>query len=56
MMANWLTLVVVGLVIWAFTLAPVFPAGWRTFVQALAGILVAVGVLILVLGLLGVRV
>lgn len=53
-MANWLTLIVVGLLVWAFTLIPVFPPAWRPFAQALAGILIAIGLLLLVLGLLGV--
>lgn len=53
-MANWLVLVVVGFLIYACTLAPVFPPGWRPFAQAVGGILVLVGLLVLVLGLLGV--
>lgn len=53
-MANWLALIIVGLIIYAFTLAPVFPPGWRPFAQALGGILVVVGLLVLVLSILGI--
>lgn len=53
-MANWLLLIIVGCLVYAFTLAPAFPAGWRPFAQAMGGILVAVGLLVLVLGLLGI--
>ena len=53
-MPNWLALIIVGCIVYAFTLIPPFPPGWRPFAQALGGILVAVGLLILVLGLLGI--
>lgn len=55
-MANWLVLIVVGILIYIVTLAPIFPGAWRPVVQALGGVLIVVGVLILVLGLLGVAV
>jgi hypothetical protein len=55
-MANWLILVVVGALLWIATLAPLFPAGWVRVTQAVGGLLIFVGVLILVLGLLGVAV
>lgn len=53
-MTNWLGMIVAGMIVFAFTLIPPFPPGWRPFAQALGGILVAVGLLVLVLGLLGV--
>lgn len=53
-MGNWLGLIVAGLIVWAFTLIPVFPPPWRPFAQALAGILIAIGLLLLVLLLVGV--
>lgn len=53
-MSNWLALIIIGCVVYALTLIPPFPPGWRPFAQALAGILVAVGLLVLVLGVLGI--
>lgn len=55
-MANWLTLIIVGLVVYTITLAPVFPPAWRPLAAGLGGILVVIGILVLVLGLLGVAV
>lgn len=52
-MSNWLLLIVVGLIVYAVTLAPFFPPAWRAVAQALGGILVAVGLVLLVFGLLG---
>lgn len=53
-MPNWLALIIVGVVIYAFAATPVFPAEWSPAARILAGLLVVVGLLILVLGLLGV--
>ena len=53
-MAHWLTLVVVGCLIYCFTLTPIFPAPWSRAAQVLGGLLVIVGLLIVVLGLLGI--
>lgn len=53
-MENWLLLIIVGVILYILTFAPIFPAAWTKVVQMLGGLLVLVGVLILVLGLLGV--
>lgn len=53
-MANWLVLIVVGIIIYISTYAPVFPADWVTITQAIGGVLVLVGVVIFILGLLGI--
>lgn len=55
-MANWIVLVVVGILIYISTYAPVFPSAWETFAQAVGGVLVLVGLVIFVLGLLGIGV
>lgn len=54
MIPRWLMLIIVGVLLYIFTMAPVFPAAWTRVVQALAGLLVIVGVLLLVLIVLGV--
>ena len=55
MTTNWLLLIVVGLVVYAFSRFP--PLGeFRPFAAVLGGILIAVGLLFLVLGLLGIAV
>lgn len=55
-MSNPIVLIVVGLIIWAVSLAPFVPPAWRPFVQAIGGILAVVGLILLVLILLGVSV
>jgi hypothetical protein len=55
-MASWLALIVVGLIVYCITLAPVFPPAWKPLVQALGGILIVVGLVILVLLALGIEV
>lgn len=54
-MPQWALLVIVGLILFAVTYAPIFPAAWSRFVQALGGILLVVGLVLFVLGVLGVR-
>ena len=53
-MANWLTLIIVGCLIYVLTLTPIFPAEWKPAASILGGLLAFLGVLLLVLKLLGV--
>lgn len=52
---NWLTLLIVGVLIYAVTLLPPFPASWTPFARFIGGFLVFLSIVVLVLGLLGVR-
>lgn len=51
-MPYWLVLIIVGVILYIATMAPVFPAAWSRVVQALGGLLVVAGVLILVIALI----
>lgn len=51
-MPSWLTLIIVGLIVYALSLAPVVPLSWKPFLQWIGGILAVIGVILLVLFLL----
>ena len=51
-MPNWLLLVVIGILLYAVSLAPPVPVTWKPFLQWIGGALVLIGIILLVLVLL----
>ena len=51
-MPNWLLLVVIGILLYAVSLAPPVPVTWKPFLQWVGGALVLIGIILLVLVLL----
>lgn len=48
-MPNWLSLIIIGLILYGVSLAPPVPAAWRPFLQWIGGLLALIGVVLLVL-------
>lgn len=51
-MPSWLSLILVGCLIYGITLAPVFPAEWGPFARFTGGLVALAGIVVLILSII----